>query len=102
MGSLITMSIVSYIQDNLSWALGFGIPCIAMVAALLIFLLGTTTYRFSIPHNEKGPFVRIGRVFVAAFRNRRATTSSSAVGLKRSLEDSCCTKIPNNSSKQLN
>ncbi|GMN51801.1 hypothetical protein TIFTF001_020948 [Ficus carica] len=77
MGSLVTMSIVSYIQDNLSWALGFGIPCIAMVVALLIFLLGTTTYRFSIPHNEKGPFVRIGRVFVAAFRNRRATTSSA-------------------------
>ncbi|GMN51797.1 hypothetical protein TIFTF001_020949 [Ficus carica] len=78
MGSLVTISIVSYIQDNLSWALGFGIPCIAMVVALVIFLLGTTTYRFSIPHNEKGPFVRIGGVFVAAFRNWRRAPSTIA------------------------
>ena len=75
-GALVTISVVSYIQDNLSWALGFGIPCVAMVFALLVFLLGTTTYRYSITQNENGPFVRIGRVFVAAFRNWRTTLST--------------------------
>ncbi|GMN51794.1 hypothetical protein TIFTF001_020934 [Ficus carica] len=75
MASLVTTTIVSYIQDNLSWALGFGISSISMVVALIIFLLGTTTYRFSISHNEKVPFVRIGRVFVAAFWNSRRAPS---------------------------
>ncbi|GMN51800.1 hypothetical protein TIFTF001_020950 [Ficus carica] len=78
MGSLVAISTISYIQDNLNWALGFGIPCIAMVVALVIFLLGTTTYRFSIPHNEKGPIARIIKVFVAAFRNWRRTPSTIA------------------------
>lgn len=77
-GAVVTPLILSYIQENLSWVLGFGIPCIAMLIGLVVFLLGTTTYRYSITRNKKSPFVRIGRVFVAAFRNwRRATPSST-------------------------
>ncbi|RXH73708.1 hypothetical protein DVH24_016530 [Malus domestica] len=76
-GTSVTLILLTYIQDNLSWGLGFGIPCIAMVFALLIFLLGTRTYRYSIKGDEESPFVRIGRVFVAALRNWR--TSPSAV-----------------------
>lgn len=70
-GCLATLSILNYIQDNLSWVLGFGIPCIAMILALLVFLLGTMTYRFNIQQQDERPFRRIGRVFVAAIRNRR-------------------------------
>ncbi|CAA7052421.1 unnamed protein product [Microthlaspi erraticum] len=68
-GTLSTRLISNYVQENLSWALGFGIPCLSMILALFLFLLGTNTYRFSTggegrKHNN--PFVRIGRVFVAA------------------------------------
>ena len=56
----------SYIEDNFNWGLGFGIPCIVMVAALLVFLLGTRTYWFTIKGNGESPFVRIGKVFVEA------------------------------------
>ncbi|XP_062082583.1 protein NRT1/ PTR FAMILY 5.10-like [Humulus lupulus] len=73
-GATVTVMILSYIQDNLSWVLGFGIPCIAMIIALVVFLAGTKTYRYSIGKNEKGPFVRISSVFVAAFRNRQKTS----------------------------
>ncbi|KAK9929714.1 hypothetical protein M0R45_026802 [Rubus argutus] len=74
-GSLIAYSILTYIQDNLSWSLGFGIPCIVMILAPVIFLLGTRTYRYSIKREEESPFVRIGKVFVAAVRNWRTAPS---------------------------
>lgn len=75
-GVLVSIFGVSYIQENLSWGLGFGIPCIAMVVALVIFLLGTTTYRFSLATgNKDNSFVRIGRVFAVAFRNRKSIQS---------------------------
>jgi peptide/histidine transporter 3/4 len=75
-GTLSTLLILNYIQDNLSWGLGFGIPCIVMGLALVVFLLGTTTYRFTVTdgHRKSSPFVRIGQVFVTAIKNRRTTT----------------------------
>ncbi|XP_060673636.1 protein NRT1/ PTR FAMILY 5.10-like [Ziziphus jujuba] len=73
-GSTVTLSIISYIQENLSWSLGFGIPCIMMVLALVVFLLGSMTYRYSISRETRSPFLRIGNVFVAAFRNWRMTS----------------------------
>ncbi|PON47026.1 Proton-dependent oligopeptide transporter family [Parasponia andersonii] len=51
--SVLSIFVVSYKQDNLSWALGFRIPCMAMVLALVIFLLGTTTYMYSITQNDR-------------------------------------------------
>lgn len=73
-GATVTMLIVVYIQDNLNWSLGFGIPCIAMVVALGVFLIGTRTYRFSARGGERrSPFVRIGQVFLSAIRNWRCT-----------------------------
>ncbi|GFS42842.1 major facilitator superfamily protein [Actinidia rufa] len=78
LGSCAMLLILNYIQDNLNWVIGFGIPCIVMAFALVLFLLGTMTYRFSIKSDEKGPFVRIGRVFVNAAKNWRTTPSAIA------------------------
>ncbi|KAK9167792.1 hypothetical protein Scep_002983 [Stephania cephalantha] len=76
-GAASSYSIMSYVQDNLNWSLGFGIPCGAMTIALLIFVLGTRTYRYSVKDSKSNPFGRIAQVFVAAARNRRMTPSSS-------------------------
>ena len=77
-GSSVATLIISYVQENLSWGLGFGIPCLVMVIALGLFLLGTRTYRYGIKE-VKSPFVRIGRVFVTAIKNWRAKPSEIAI-----------------------
>ncbi|CAH2053001.1 unnamed protein product, partial [Thlaspi arvense] len=81
-GIFSTRFVSNYIQENLSWALGFGIPCISMMLALFFFLLGTNTYRFRTGgegRKQNNPFVRIGRVFLAAAKNRRQTSSDSSL-----------------------
>ncbi|KAM3410649.1 hypothetical protein ACQJBY_002713 [Aegilops geniculata] len=42
----VTIALMSYVQDNVSWGIGFGVPCVVMVLALAVFLVGTKTYRF--------------------------------------------------------
>ncbi|XP_022155214.1 protein NRT1/ PTR FAMILY 5.10-like [Momordica charantia] len=78
LATFVTVNILNYVQDNLSWVLGFGIPCIAMLFALLVFLLGTRTYRYSNRGAEENPFVRIGRVFITALRNWHLSPSEMA------------------------
>ncbi|KAJ4849845.1 hypothetical protein Tsubulata_029080 [Turnera subulata] len=74
-GALTTLIVSVYIQDNLSWSLGFGIPCCAMIVSLLVFLLGSRTYRYTIRKNDKNPFTRIFRVVGRAIkRNWQNTT----------------------------
>ncbi|KAG2321741.1 hypothetical protein Bca52824_014954 [Brassica carinata] len=72
--SITTTRLVSnYIQENLSWSLGFGIPGASMLLALLLFLLGTKTYRFTSERErlgKKNRFARIIRVFMEAIKNR--------------------------------
>lgn len=77
-GTLVTLWVLNYIQDNLSWALGFGIPCVAMVVALVVFLLGTSTYRFSIQRESRSAFARIGSVYVTAVKNWSVSVSDVA------------------------
>ncbi|XP_042475193.1 protein NRT1/ PTR FAMILY 5.10-like [Macadamia integrifolia] len=77
-GIVCTNLVLTYIQDNLNWGLGFGIPCICMILALAVFLLGTKTYRYSVNVDNDNPFRRIVQVFVAAVRNRKATLPPTA------------------------
>ncbi|XP_030967552.1 protein NRT1/ PTR FAMILY 5.10-like isoform X4 [Quercus lobata] len=86
----VAMLILAYVQENLSWGLGFGIPCVAMVIALGVFLLGTRTYRYRIKE-VKSPFVRIGQVFVTATKNWRSEIA---------IEEEACRTLPQHNSEQ--
>ncbi|XP_023871376.1 protein NRT1/ PTR FAMILY 5.10 [Quercus suber] len=93
-GGAVTILVLCYIQENLSWGLGFGIPCILMVVALGVFLLGTRTYRYSVKGDEKSPFRRIGQVFVAAVKNWRIAP------LAITIEEKAHATLPHHSSEQ--
>ncbi|XP_050268565.1 protein NRT1/ PTR FAMILY 5.10-like [Quercus robur] len=93
-GGAVTILVLCYIQENLSWGLGFGIPCILMVVALGVFLLGTRTYRYSVKGDEKSPFLRIGQVFVAAVKNWRTAP------LEITIEEKAHATLPHHSSEQ--
>ncbi|XP_065880609.1 protein NRT1/ PTR FAMILY 5.10-like [Euphorbia lathyris] len=76
-GINITLVVVIYIQENLNWVLGFGIPCLVMLAALLVFLLGTKTYRYSIKKEDNNSLTQIGRAIRGVVRYRRTSAHVS-------------------------
>ncbi|KAF8403622.1 hypothetical protein HHK36_011726 [Tetracentron sinense] len=77
-GSSAAMLILFYIQENVGWAMGFGIPAFAMAVALLVFLLGRKSYKRVIPRGS--PLTRVLQVFVAACRKRHLTVSMDGHG----------------------
>ncbi|KAI3988836.1 hypothetical protein MKX01_016407 [Papaver californicum] len=65
-GALIASSVLVWVQMNVGWGLGFGIPAIAMIIAVVSFFLGTRLYRHQSPGGN--PLTRICQVIVASFR----------------------------------
>lgn len=68
-GILFASTVLVYIQDNVGWSLGYGIPTIGLGVAILIFLAGTPFYRYRLPNGS--PFIRMANVIVAAAWNWR-------------------------------
>lgn len=66
---LLTVTVVVYVQDNVSWAWGLGIPTVAMAVSLVSFVAGYHLYRNLDPAGS--PFTRLVQVVVAAVRKRR-------------------------------
>jgi len=69
-GAVISSLFLIYIQEEISWALGYAIPAGAFVFAVGIFLLGTPRYKFSPAAGS--PFCRIFRILRGAFAHRKA------------------------------
>ena len=68
-GILFASTILVYIQDNVGWSLGYGIPTIGLGVAILIFVVGTPFYRHKLPSGS--PFIKMANVIVAATWNWR-------------------------------
>ncbi|XP_059653270.1 protein NRT1/ PTR FAMILY 5.2-like [Cornus florida] len=68
-GKLFGTTVLVYIQDNVGWALGYGISTVGLAFAILIFIVGTPFYRHKVPTGS--PFARMARVIVAALRKWR-------------------------------
>ncbi|XP_074561490.1 protein NRT1/ PTR FAMILY 5.10-like [Curcuma longa] len=65
-GIVVAIAFSSYVQDNIGWGLGFGIPCMVMLSSLLMLLLGTRTYRIYL--SIEGPMARACDKFLALAR----------------------------------
>uniref|UniRef100_A0A453DKV7 Major facilitator superfamily (MFS) profile domain-containing protein n=1 Tax=Aegilops tauschii subsp. strangulata TaxID=200361 RepID=A0A453DKV7_AEGTS len=48
-GISVAVAVVSYIQENVGWGIGFGMLCAIMLCAFAVFLSGTPTYRLYAP-----------------------------------------------------
>ncbi|KAK4260422.1 hypothetical protein QN277_003539 [Acacia crassicarpa] len=68
-GSLVAVTVLVYIQDNIGREWGYGICACAIVIALLVFLSGTRKYRFK--KLVGSPLTQIASAFVAAWRKRK-------------------------------
>jgi MFS family permease len=66
---LFAQTVVVYIQDSVSWVLGFGIPTVCMFFSIILFFIGTKFYVHVEP--EGSPFSGIVQVLLAAYRKRR-------------------------------
>lgn len=72
--SLVGLAGLVYVEDGMSWALGFGICGVANLIAVVIFLLG---YRFYRPENPQGSaLLDLARVLVATIRKWKSQLSS--------------------------
>ncbi|XVF84816.1 hypothetical protein PTKIN_Ptkin17bG0069800 [Pterospermum kingtungense] len=87
---LITSTLVVYIQNDISWALGFGIPTLCMLCAIILFFSGTKLYIYIKP--EGSVFASVAQVIVAACKKCQLNIPDDVVDgqfydppLKRSL-----------------
>ncbi|XP_065020135.1 protein NRT1/ PTR FAMILY 6.3-like [Musa acuminata AAA Group] len=67
-GSLMAVTVLVYIQDNLGRRWGYGICAVAIVLGLAVFLSGTSRYRFK--RLVGSPLTQIAAVVTGAWRKR--------------------------------
>ncbi|XP_045808959.1 protein NRT1/ PTR FAMILY 5.2-like isoform X1 [Trifolium pratense] len=65
-GSLFAFTVIVYIQDTVSWSLGYALPTIGLAISIITFLAGTPFYRHK--SLSGSPFISIAKVIVAATR----------------------------------
>ncbi|XP_062201001.1 protein NRT1/ PTR FAMILY 5.2-like [Phragmites australis] len=64
LGILISTTVLVYLQDSVSWSVGYGVPTLALAASVAVFLTGTPLYRHKLPQGS--PLARMGKVVSAA------------------------------------
>ncbi|XP_050212959.1 protein NRT1/ PTR FAMILY 6.2 [Mercurialis annua] len=67
-GTLLAVTVLVYIQDDVGRSWGYGICSISMFTAVMIFLYGTKRYRYK--KSSGSPIVHIFQVIVAAIKKR--------------------------------
>ncbi|KAL0321788.1 UNVERIFIED_CONTAM: protein NRT1/ PTR FAMILY 5.1 [Sesamum calycinum] len=74
-GALLATLGLVYIQENLGWGLGYGIPTVGLILSIIIFYVGTPLYRHKV-RRTRHPAGDLFRVVVTAFANAKLTLPS--------------------------
>jgi peptide/histidine transporter 3/4 len=89
LGTLFSNTFLIYIQDNVGWAVGYGLPTIGLGISILVFLVGTPLYRHKLPSGS--PINRMLQVYVAAIRKCKSRFPEDPKELHElSMEDYAC------------
>ncbi|KAM7483265.1 hypothetical protein LguiB_007848 [Lonicera macranthoides] len=65
---MVSMTAIVYVQSNVSWSLGLGIPTILMFLSCALFFAGTKIYVKVVP--DGSPLTGVAQVIVAASKKR--------------------------------
>ncbi|CAM0875444.1 unnamed protein product [Alopecurus aequalis] len=68
-GSLLSATVLVWVQDNIGWSVGFAIPTVFMGFGLAVFVAGRKVYRYK--RTSGSPFTRVLQVAVVAVKNCR-------------------------------
>ncbi|XP_004963872.1 protein NRT1/ PTR FAMILY 2.3 [Setaria italica] len=78
--SVVGSTAIVYVQDNVSWALGYAISGAASLAGVAALLAGTPYYRR--PGAQGSPFTALARVAVAAARKWKVNLATTSEELR--------------------
>ncbi|XP_074316977.1 protein NRT1/ PTR FAMILY 2.9-like [Silene latifolia] len=94
---LVSLTLLVYIQSNVSWSIGLAIPAALMLIGCLLFFMGSKIYVKIRPQGS--PIVGLVQVIVAAFRKRELNEHDPDSGsvLKYIASDSINSKLPHTS-----
>ncbi|VVB02898.1 unnamed protein product [Arabis nemorensis] len=70
LGALFATLGLVYIQENLGWGLGYGIPTVGLLVSLIVFYIGTPFYRHKVVKTDNLAKDLV-QVPIAAFKNRK-------------------------------
>ncbi|PHT99463.1 hypothetical protein BC332_31658 [Capsicum chinense] len=79
------VTVIVYIQDNLGWQIGLGVPALLMVLSVSVLLIGSPLYIKAKP--EGSMFTGLFQVAVAAYRKRN-------IDVQLNYNDDCYYKAP--------
>ncbi|XP_039784868.1 protein NRT1/ PTR FAMILY 8.3-like isoform X3 [Panicum virgatum] len=83
-GSLLSGTVLVWVQEDIGWGVGFAVPMVLMVSGLAVFVAGRKVYRYK--KLGASPLTRAAQVVVAAVRNYRVVLPEDTSGIEHSRQ----------------
>ncbi|XP_022678548.1 protein NRT1/ PTR FAMILY 8.3 isoform X1 [Setaria italica] len=79
-GSLLSGTVLVWVQEDIGWGVGFAVPMVLMVCGLVVFVAGRKVYRYK--KLGGSPLTSVAQVVVAAVRNYHLVLPGDASGIE--------------------